>query len=126
MKKIQAGLLVLIMIFSLLFITSCSNKSGAPEGMILVRGGEDAGYYFYGPEEWIVANMGDISCTYASKVDLSSMTFAESEMPTESISEYFENEKAMFPYEIQITVYGEDCTFGDANKLAKKYVSLVK
>ena len=122
MKKILAVLLALIMIFTMLTLTSCSDNDGAPEGMMLVMGGEDLGYYFYGPEEWVVANLGDIACTYVSKIDLSSMTFVESDKPTGTIAEYFADEKTKFPYEITVTVDGESCTFGDADTIASKYV----
>ena len=73
MKRILAALLALIAIFSTLALTSCGKNDGAPDGMQLVRGGADVGYNFWGPEEWVVANVGDISCTYASKIDMSSM-----------------------------------------------------
>lgn len=123
MKRILAIFLTLALIISsLLALSSCSNNDGAPDGMALVRGGEDVGYYFYGPEEWVVSNLGNIACTYASKIDTTSMTFAESEKPTVSIKEYFESEKAKFPFEITVTVDAESCTFGNADTLATKYV----
>ena len=124
MKRTIAALLAPVMILLSLFtLTSCSSNDGAPDGMALVKGGEDLGYYFYGPEEWVIANVGDIACTYVSKIDLSSMTFAKSEKPEGSIAEYFESEKAMFPYEISISVNGEACNFGNADPLAAtKYV----
>ena len=121
MKKIISMLLALITVFSVLAMTSCSNKDGAPDGMQLVRGGEDVGYYFYGPEEWVVANYADIACTYASKIDMSSMTFVEAVKPEGTVAEYFESEKLKFPYEISVTVNGEDCNFGNTFG-AKKYV----
>lgn len=124
MKRTLAALLApVMMFFALLTLTSCSSNDGAPDGMQLVKGGEDAGYYFYGPEEWVIANVGDIACTYVSKIDLSSMTFTESEKPATGIAEYFESEKAMFPYEISVSVNGEACNFGNADPLAAtKYV----
>lgn len=121
MKRIACALLALILLFAAFSMTSCGKDDGAPEGMALVKGGDDLGYYFWGPEEWVVANIGDIACTYVSKVDLSSMTFVEAELPEGTVSEYFEDEKAKFPYEIKVTVDGKDCTFGTA-KTAKKYV----
>ena len=120
MKRILSALFVLIMIISALSLTSCGNDDGAPDGMQLVKGGENLGYYFYGPEEWVVANVGDIACTYASRINTSSMTFVESEKPSVTVAEYFESEKAKFPYEINVTVNGDDCLFGNAN--GKKYV----
>ncbi len=122
MKRIIKALLALITIFAILSLSSCGNGDGAPDGMTLVKGSDSYGYYFYGPEEWVVANIGDIACTYASKIDLSSMTFVESEKPTGTIEEYFESEKAKFPYEISVSVNAEKCNFGDADTLATKYV----
>ena len=123
MKRILATLLALALIISsLLALTSCSKSDGAPDGMALVKGGEDVGYYFYGPEEWVVSNLGSIACTYASKIDTTSMTFTKSEKPAVSVKEYFESEKAKFPFEINVTVDGESCTFGNADTLATKYV----
>ena len=124
MKKILAALLALITIFSVLSLTACgSSEEGVPDGMQLVRGGESDGYYFYGPEEWVVANVGDIACTYVSTLDNSSMTFVETEKPTVSIDEYFANEMADFPYEITLTPSDDrKCLFGDAEGPAYKYV----
>ena len=122
MKRFLTALLALIMFFTTLSLTACSSGDGAPDGMQLVRGGDDIGYYFYGPEEWVVANLGDIGCTYVSKIDLSSMTFTETEKPAVSISEYFESEKAKFPYEITVSVNGDRCNFGNAASIATKYV----
>ena len=121
MKRILAALLVLITLFGVLAMTSCKNKDGIPKGMQLVRGGGDVGYSFFGPEEWVVANFGNISCTYASKIDMSSMTFTETEKPEGTVAEYFESEKTKFPYEINVSVNGENCNFGNASA-AKKYV----
>ena len=122
MKRILTALLALVMIVNLFAMTSCSGGDGAPDGMALVKGGENDGYYFYGPEEWVIANLGDIGCTYASKIDTSSMTFAKSEKPETSVGEYFESEKAKLPYEITVSVNGESCNFGNADSLATKYV----
>lgn len=122
MKRLLAAFIVIMTLLSILTMTSCGKKDGTPKGMQLVRGGEDVGYNFWGPEEWVVSNYGSISCTYASKVDLSSMTFTETEKPSGTVAEYFASEKTKFPYEISVSVDGEDCTFGNANKLAKKYV----
>ena len=122
MKKIISALLALITIISVLTLSSCKKDEGAPDGMRLVRGGEDIGYYFYGPEEWVVSNIGDIACTYASKVDMSSMTFVETEKPFDSVREYFEGEKTKFPYAISVSVDGEECLFGNASGKAYKYV----
>ena len=121
MKRICSAALTLILILSLLALTACGKNDGTPKDMQLVKGGENEGYYFYGPEEWVVANVGDIACTYASKIDRSSITFAQGEKPEGSVEEYFESEKAKLPYNnVSVTVNGEDCTFG--NSVGKKFV----
>ena len=97
MKRILAALMVLVTLLGVLAMTSCGKKDGIPKGMQLVRGGTEVGYNFYGPEEWIISNYGDISCTYVSISDTSSVTFAETEKPEGTIAEYFESEKAKFP-----------------------------
>lgn len=121
MKRLLAAFIAFITLFSVLSMTACQSND-APKDMQLVKGGEDVGYNFWGPEEWIVSNYGAIACTFASKIDMSSMTFVESEKPTGTIAEYFESEKTKFPYDISVSVNGEDCNFGNANKNAKKYV----
>ncbi len=120
MKRIISILLVFITIISSLLLTSCKKDDGTPDGMRLVMGDESLGYYFYGPEEWTVANVGNIACTYVSKIDNSSMTFVEAEKPASTVEEYFESEKGKFPYEINVTVNGDDSLFGNAS--GKKYV----
>lgn len=121
MKRLLAAFIAFITLFSVLSMTACQGND-APKGMQLVRGGEDVGYNFWGPEEWAVSNYGNIACTFASKIDMSSMTFVETEKPASTIAEYFESEKTKFPYEITVSVDGEDCNFGNANKNAKKYI----
>ena len=124
MKRIFAALLALATLFSLLTLTSCKKNDGVPDGMQLVRGGADVGYNFWGPENWIISNYGNISCTYVSSADKSSITFTEAEMPEVSVAEYFESEAEKFAYGITVNpdANGVDCNFGNAIKPAKKYV----
>ena len=78
MKKIGVLLIVLtILATSLLSLTSCSGGSDIPDDMQLVSGGENLGFYFYAPEEWTVSNVMGIYSAYASRVDRSSVSFAE-------------------------------------------------
>ena len=93
MKKLIALILSLTTIFlSLISLTSCGDdKDETPEGMQLVYGGKNAGYYFYAPEEWTVSNIGAIKSAYVSRLDTTSVSFCE---VTESIEtnggeEYF-------------------------------------
>ena len=73
MKKIGAILILIATLCASMFcLTSCSDGESLPEGMQLIAGGESLGYYFYGPEEWTVSNIGEIKSAYASRVDTSS------------------------------------------------------
>ena len=99
---------------------ACSD-SDLPEGMQLVKGGEDVGYYFYAPEEWTLSNYGQISAAYASNVDSSSISFTYIGEPEGTIDEYFTKSLDEFPVRPYVTVSGEETTFGNADK-AVKYV----
>lgn len=118
MKKFLSVILILTLALSL---ASCSGGSDAPEGMQLVDGGEALGYYFYGPEEWIVANLSGISATYASSVDTTSVTYTETDMPSGTVDEYFEASLSEFVIKPTVVLDGEATTFGNADS-AVKYV----
>lgn len=93
MKRLISLVLVLCCMLVLgASLVSCKNDSDIPVGMQLVRGGEEYGYYFYCPEEWTIANDGNISVCYVSKLDPTSVLFTEAEMPSEGLKEYFANE----------------------------------
>lgn len=105
MKKALALLLSLIMITAAL--TACKGKeSDIPEGMQLVRGGEDIGYYMYGPEEWVVANQNElgIACTYVSKINNTSVTLTEADFTEADIESYVARELERFPADFALTV----------------------
>lgn len=116
MKKIGFLTLLFAAIISLI---ACESGPEAPEGMQLVRGGEEYGYYFYAPEEWTVANNGEISAAYASKVDVSSVTLAPAAAPLADIESYFENALSEFTYTITNTPTIEACDFGNATSAYK-------
>lgn len=116
MKKLG---FVAIAIAILTLFASCGGGDDLPEGMQLVRGGDDVGYYFYAPEEWTVANNGEISAAYASKIDISSVTFAPSSAPMGDIASYFENAKAEFAFELKSESDIEPCDFGNADSAHK-------
>ena len=119
MKKIAA--LILLFAMSITFV-SCSGNDGTPDGMQLVRGGEKIGYYMYAPEEWTVANLGEIATAYASNVDSSSISYVELPMPETTVDEYFRNGLLEFP--VMPAVIENECgktTFGNADE-AYKYV----
>lgn len=139
MKK--ALLLVLAVTCILFAFTSCS-KSDVPEGMRLVFGGEDVGYYFYAPEEWTVNNYGEVKIAYASTIDKSSVSFVEvnpdvlgenkrdyffsnTEAPAGELPEgYFKDSLSSFPEGTDVTIRGEVIPFGQKDfsaDTAKKY-----
>ncbi|MBQ7363788.1 MAG: hypothetical protein IJW48_05010 [Clostridia bacterium] len=131
MKKILLTLILTLLLAATL--TSCGSDSEVPEGMQLVYGSDVDGYYFYGPEEWVVANQADIKCTYVSSVDYSSVTFVKSELPEPSVpdlseaarvKEYFtaSTEKlasAPFSDFTLSEIQGESCDFGNADRAYK-------
>ena len=134
MKKIGALLSAFaILTLSILSLFSCGNGSEVPENMRLVAGGESLGYYFYAPEEWTVSNVGEIKSAYASRVDTSSVSFAEVG-PFENVGvpadDYFFNsyfKQSLLEYPKAPTVSnpeGEEILFGkegEAADRAKKY-----
>jgi len=114
MKKI---LLILTALLTLTFLYSCGDDYNTPEGMRFVGGGESEGYYFFAPEEWTVGKrMNGIDYVYASRVDTTSVSFAEIKpstftKPDPTVSDedfflkyYFEATKSEFP---SSTKYGE-------------------
>ena len=120
MRKLLSLLLVAATVFAICAsMVSCGKSTDAPEGMQLVRGGEDVGYNFYCPEEWTVSNVGTISAAYVSKVDTTSVSLTESEMPAKSFKEYFMDSTARFTFPIEITVNGDVCNFGNAEEAYK-------
>ena len=125
MKKAISLIAAILMIFwALTLFASCgsTNTTGeVPEGMKLVRGGEDIGYYFYAPTEWTVASDGMYNVVYVSSINNTSVSFVEAPMPEGSVAEYFESEKAKMPAEITVTTNGEKCNLGNANS-AYRYV----
>ena len=119
MKKISA---ILIILSTLVALVSCSsNDDGIPDGMQLVRGGEKYGYFMYAPEEWTVANYGDVSSAYASKVDSSSISYVEAPMPDVTIDDYFKESLNEFPTQPTVISENADINFGNADE-AKKFV----
>lgn len=142
MKKLLVLILAIALLASMaLSLASCKKDDGIPEGMQLVRGGENLGYYFYAPEEWTVANDGDIACVYTSAVNTASVTFVEGDVPTDAdldtaesaakneigtnIDEYFEREMASFPFPIEVKTACQPVNFGNAEQ-AYKYVYTYK
>ena len=116
MKKIGFIALIFALVAALF---SCEGNDGSPEGMQLVRGGEKYGYYFYAPEEWTVANNGEISAAYASKVDVSSITLVPSGETPEDMNAYFLESLLEFGYTMKNEPTLTACDFGNANSAYK-------
>ncbi len=77
MKKTIALISLIAMLTAALFSLAGCSGSDTPEGMQLVAGGESLGYYFYAPEEWTPSSVGEIKAAYISRVDPTSVSFAE-------------------------------------------------
>lgn len=121
MKKIIA---ILLLLATALSLAACGKDDGVPDGMQLVRGGEEYGYYMYAPEEWTVSNYADISTAYASKFDMSSVSYVELPLPEGTVQEYFTKSLEEFPATSAVKVLtpnGEEMNFGNAD-YAVKYV----
>ncbi len=116
MKK--TGLIALL-IAAMAVLFSCGENGDAPDGMQLVRGGEDVGYYFYAPEEWTIANNGQISASYASKIDVTSVTLAPAAAPMADIESYFENALTEFTFDLTNEPTLTECDFGNADSAYK-------
>ncbi len=125
MKKTISLVLAIIVIFSAAAaLVSCGGSSDVPYGMQLIRGGDDIGYYLYGPEEWIVANSESqgIACSYVSKLNNTSVTLVEAKLPEGvDINQYFAAELLKFPedFGVEVTLALEECDFGNAEKAYK-------
>ncbi len=128
MKKLICVLTLVILILGL---SSCGND-GAPEGMQLVSGGEELGYYFYAPEEWTVSNLGEVKAAFVSNLDTTSVSFTELdkndfEKPSADLSDesyffesFFNDTKSEFPADTEYLLNGEPCTFGSGEEKADR------
>lgn len=133
MKKIIALLsLIAVLASAALTLVGCSG-SDAPEGMQLVAGGESLGYYFYAPEEWTPSCVGEIKAAYISRVNPTSVSFAEvknfDKMPVGVdkseyfFGQYFKDSLEEFPYKNPVVVSnekGEEIVFGKEGEIADK------
>ena len=137
MKKILTLFLTIALtVASLGALTSCADSSDVPEGMKLVAGGEELGYYFYAPEGWAVSNVGEIKSAFVSRIDTSSVSFTEInpllKNPTGNGKEtddyffenYFTESLSEFPSAPTVSNNGEEIIFGKSGEgatKAKKY-----
>lgn len=89
MKK--AITLIAVMLLSLTALVSCGGDDvEIPDGMQLCYGSEADGYYFFAPEGWTLSNLGSIHAAYVSRVNTTSLSFAEIELgERENASDYF-------------------------------------
>ncbi len=103
MRKFIA--ILILSLSAMLCFGSCKNdETEAPDGLQVVKISEVEGYQFFGPEEWIIANDGDIAVSYVAVGGAvkASLSFTEADMPTVGLKNYFEAEKPFFAYEISI------------------------
>lgn len=103
MKKFAT--ILLLTLTALLCFSSCtSSETDAPDGLQAVRISESDGYQFFGPEEWIIANDGNIAATYVAVGGAvkASLSFTEADTPTAGLKEYFDAQKPLFAYEISV------------------------
>ena len=118
-------LALLLLLATLLSLAACGNDDSIPDGMQLVRGGEKYGYYMYAPEEWTVSCYGEVSTAYASKLDMSSVSYVELPMPEGTLEEYFDESLKEFPASSAVNVIEEQSAvavnFGNSDS-AIKYV----
>lgn len=136
MKKIALLLVGIILVFALV---SCSGES-APDGMQLCYGTDEVGYQFFVPSGWVLSNTGEVHAAYASRIDISSVSFAEvkfdkpEKLPasmsvwstdTYFFEFYFDNSLSEFPNEPEVTVDGENTIFGKKDYQAEKAVKYV-
>ena len=124
MKKLCA---LFIAVLSLLVLASCTS-SDLPEGMQLVYGSDADGYYFYAPEEWTVSNVGEIKSAYASRIDTTSISFAEVKVEEKDgvsasdyfFNSYFDDTASELPDDAEITLRNKAETFGKEGYKADK------
>ena len=126
--------LILITIIVIALLVSCG-EAEAPDGMQLCYGSDADGYYMYSPEEWTNSNAGGVHASYVSRVNTSSVSFAEIEIEPEAIStltpeeyffaKYFTDSLKEFPSAPEITVNGENTIFGKEGYGADKAVKYV-
>ncbi len=132
MKKILGALLLIaILITGAISLTACGDEGDIPEGMQLVAGGESLGYYFYAPEEWSISNVGEIKSAYVSRLDTTSVSFAEiksesfpegtEDADTYFFNQYFKDTLSEFPTEPSVAdPDGENTLFGKKDAAADK------
>lgn len=132
MKKLIA---IILAAASILLLAGCGETTDIPADMQLVSGSDEAGYYFFAPEEWKVSNLGGVSAAYISAVNTTSVTFTEisadkltydsAVMSAEEyfLHHYFEDSKDEFPTEPTVTMNGEEKAFGVGDTRADKAVA---
>ena len=133
MKKSITLISLITILFALVFSLAGCSGSDTPDGMQLVAGGESLGYYFYAPEEWTPSSVGEIKAAYISRVDPTSVSFAEvktfATMPDGIekseyfFNSYFKDSLAEFPDKNPPKVAketGEEIIFGKEGETADK------
>ncbi len=131
MKRIICAALAVLMLFT---FVGCENKSDIPDGMQLIYGSDEVGYYFYAPEEWTAANLDGVCAAYISAINTTSVTFTEIDPDSFVIEDgtmskedyflyhYFEDTKSEFPADTKYYSEGEERLFGASGYRADKAI----
>ena len=136
MKKLL--LLSLLIITAAFLFVGCGDENNTPDGMQLIEGGDELGYYFFAPEEWTKGEtMDGLAYTYAARTDRTSVSFIEIDpkifvkpdpaMSDEQffLTEYFNSQMAEFPADSKPNFAqsnGESCLLGSGDTKADKAV----
>ena len=125
MRKSLALIIILALVITSLF--ACSGNDGdAPEGLKIASVATECGYSFYAPEGWMIVSTPDVAAAKVSKVNNTSISFTEANMPEGTIAEYFERSLADFPEIISSTMNvitrDKATSFGNADGEAYKYI----
>jgi hypothetical protein len=131
MKKL---VILLVFVLTALALVSCGGEA-TPDGMQICYANASEGYNFYVPDGWVISNTNNIRSAYASRIDTSSVSFAEvkPEKPEALgitledyfFGSYFEEQKSEFPSEPEITVHGENANFGKKDYRADKAIKYI-
>ena len=132
MKKILTLFLALALILaSAGALVSCGADANTPDGMQIVAGGDELGYYFYAPEGWSVSNVGGIKSAFVSRIDTTSVTFTEvdpfastdgggKDKDAYFFEDYFADSLSEFATTPTVSNNGEEILFGKSGERADR------
>ncbi len=113
--KQRIAFCLLVCLLAMCLLTACGGDKTIPEGLQACRDSDTLGLTMYAPDGWTVCNVGDISAAHVSAINPTSITLAEADMgDAQSFTDYFNNHKGEFPYEITLTSAANAVTLGNA------------